>query len=74
MTAPQPVDPSERVPAPTIDFEPARPRPRHDGWTARKQIAFIEALAANIRRRGLPHRRPVPFRRPPATPRLARAR
>ena len=29
-----------------IDFEPARLRARHDGWTAEKQIAFIEALAA----------------------------
>ena len=29
-----------------IPFEPARLRPRHDGWTAEKQIAFIETLAA----------------------------
>ncbi len=29
-----------------IPFEPARLRPRHDGWTAEKQIHFIEALAA----------------------------
>lgn len=28
-----------------IQFEPAKLRPRHDGWTAEKQIAFIEALA-----------------------------
>lgn len=26
-------------------FEPVPVRPRHDGWTAKKQIAFIEALA-----------------------------
>lgn len=26
-------------------FEPVPLRPRHDGWTAEKQIAFIEALA-----------------------------
>ena len=26
-------------------FTPAQLRPRHDGWTALKQIAFIEALA-----------------------------
>jgi len=30
-----------------IPFEPARLRPRHDGWTAAKQIRFIEALAAS---------------------------
>jgi hypothetical protein len=29
-----------------IPFEPAQLRPRHDGWTAEKQIHFIEALAA----------------------------
>lgn len=29
-----------------IPFEPAQLRPRHDGWTADKQIRFIEALAA----------------------------
>ena len=28
-----------------IPFEPAELRRRHDGWTAGKQIAFIEALA-----------------------------
>lgn len=28
-----------------IPFEPVVLRPRHDGWTAAKQIAFIEALA-----------------------------
>jgi hypothetical protein len=28
-----------------IPFQPAELRPRHDGWTAQKQIAFIEALA-----------------------------
>jgi len=31
---------------PAITFEPVRVRPRHDGWTAERQIAFIEALAA----------------------------
>ena len=67
MAIAQPMDPSERVPAPAIPFEPAFPegrpgdvrresspiafepvslRPRHDGWTADKQIAFIEALVA----------------------------
>ena len=30
---------------PLIPFEPAERRTRHDGWTARRQIAFIEALA-----------------------------
>jgi hypothetical protein len=28
-----------------IPFTPAELRARHDGWTAEKQIAFIEALA-----------------------------
>ena len=46
MTTPQPIDPSERVPGPSIPFEPAQLRPRHDGWTAARQIAFIETLAA----------------------------
>ena len=32
---------------PPIPFEPAKLRPRHDGWTAEKQILFIEALAAS---------------------------
>lgn len=32
---------------PDIRFEPAQLRPRHDGWTADKQVAFIEALAAS---------------------------
>jgi hypothetical protein len=27
------------------EFEPARPRPRFDGWTPNRQVAFIEALA-----------------------------
>lgn len=27
------------------DFEPARPRPRLDGWTPNRQVAFIQALA-----------------------------
>lgn len=30
---------------PTFPFTPAKLRPRHDGWTAPKQVAFIEALA-----------------------------
>lgn len=46
MTAPHPIDPSERVPAPAIPFEPAVLRPRHDGWTAERQIRFIEILSA----------------------------
>lgn len=76
MSAPHPIDPAERVPAPQIDpesaipfepasgaerpgdvragssapprieFEPAVLRPRHDGWTAQKQIEFIEILSA----------------------------
>ena len=46
MTTPQPIEPSERVPAPSIPFEPARLRPRHDGWTAERQVRFIEVLAA----------------------------
>ena len=28
-----------------IPFEPAKLRPRHDGWTAEKQYRFIQALA-----------------------------
>ena len=28
-----------------VEFTPVPVRPRHDGWTAEKQIAFIEALA-----------------------------
>jgi hypothetical protein len=28
-----------------VEFEPAAIRPRHDGWTAQRQVAFIEALA-----------------------------
>jgi hypothetical protein len=31
---------------PLITFEPVPVRHRHDGWTAEKQIAFIEALVA----------------------------
>jgi hypothetical protein len=46
MTAYQSIDPSEQVPAPKIEFEPAQLRPRHDGWTAQRQVRFIEALAA----------------------------
>src|SRR5689334_11744136 len=30
---------------PLIPFQPVALRARHDGWTARRQIAFIEALA-----------------------------
>ena len=30
---------------PLITFEPVPVRPRHDGWTAERQIAFIEKLA-----------------------------
>lgn len=30
-----------------IPFEPVQLRPRHDGWTAERQIRFIEALAAS---------------------------
>jgi len=29
-----------------VHFEPAKLRPRHDGWTADKQVRFIEVLAA----------------------------
>ncbi len=32
-------------PSALIDFEPACCRARHDGWTAQRQRAFIEALA-----------------------------
>jgi hypothetical protein len=28
-----------------VDFEPVSLRPRHDGWTVERQIAFIEKLA-----------------------------
>jgi hypothetical protein len=31
---------------PDLSFERAQVRPRHDGWTAARQIAFIDALAA----------------------------
>ena len=30
---------------PKLSFTPAPLHPRHDGWTAERQIAFIEALA-----------------------------
>lgn len=33
------------APKSLVPFTPAELRPRHDGWTADKQIAFIEALA-----------------------------
>jgi hypothetical protein len=32
-------------PKPPIEFTPVPVRPRHDGWTAERQIAFIEKLA-----------------------------
>jgi hypothetical protein len=32
---------------PLISFEPVPVRARHDGWTVKKQYAFIEALAQN---------------------------
>src|SRR5687768_10010983 len=35
----------EDGPTPAFPFTPATLRARHDGWTAAKQIAFIEALA-----------------------------
>ncbi|MEA3081303.1 MAG: hypothetical protein QOD54_971 [Sphingomonadales bacterium] len=50
MSEHKPISSGELVPAPlstAITFEPARLRPRHDGWTAEKQIAFIEALAVS---------------------------
>ena len=47
MSQPQSIPPSERVPAPAIPFEPAQLRHRYDGWTADKQIRFIEALATS---------------------------
>jgi len=28
-----------------VEFEPAKLRPRHDGWSAEKQILFLQALA-----------------------------
>jgi hypothetical protein len=34
--------PSHKEP---VNFIPVPLRPRHDGWTAERQIAFIEALA-----------------------------
>jgi hypothetical protein len=46
MTTSQTIDPADRAPAPAIPFEPATLRPRHDGWTAERQIRFIEAVAA----------------------------
>jgi hypothetical protein len=36
----------EQDSTPLITFQPVPVRPRHDGWTAEKQIAFIEALVA----------------------------
>ena len=47
MTTYQSIDAADRAAAPTIPFEPAQLRPRHDGWTAERQIRFIEALAAS---------------------------
>ena len=46
MTTSQTIDRADRAPAPTIEFEPAKLRRRYDGWSAEKQIRFIEALAA----------------------------
>jgi hypothetical protein len=45
MTEHTPVDPSERVPAPQLTFTPVPVRPRRDGWTVERQIAFVEKLA-----------------------------
>jgi hypothetical protein len=36
---------SDKPDSPALTFQPIALRPRHDGWTAGKQIAFIEALA-----------------------------
>lgn len=33
------------APGPALSFTPVRCRPRHDGWTPERQIAFIEVLA-----------------------------
>ena len=41
-----PQAPADGSALPAISFEPAQLRPRHDGWTAARQIAFIEALVA----------------------------
>ena len=49
MSEHKPISPENAAagsPPPDIDFEPAQLRPRHDGWTAEKQIAFVEALVA----------------------------
>lgn len=32
-------------PKPLISFTPVPVRPRHDGWTVERQIAFVEKLA-----------------------------
>ncbi|HEY6815629.1 MAG TPA: hypothetical protein VI168_08835 [Croceibacterium sp.] len=43
-----PESPSAAEPADDCEppeFTPAYPRPRHDGWTPERQVAFIEALA-----------------------------
>jgi hypothetical protein len=47
MTAHKPVVPQQQPSARKIAFEPVRLRVRHDGWTADKQIRFIEALAGS---------------------------
>lgn len=40
------MDSTESSPsAPRFPFEPVPVRPRHDGWTAEKQVALIESLA-----------------------------
>ena len=33
------------APKPPVDFAPVPVRPRHDGWTVERQIAFVEKLA-----------------------------
>ncbi len=48
MPDPNPISPERTAGGSSpreITFQPAELRPRHDGWTAEKQIAFIEALA-----------------------------
>lgn len=38
--------PAAEAASPAPSFDPAPVRPRHDGWTPRRQVAFIQALAA----------------------------
>ena len=43
------MDNSENEPKqPALAFIPVPVRPRHDGWTPERQIAFVEALAAGL--------------------------